>query len=60
MFVFYPPIVQLSDWTYRLIILIPHFIYTCTTLTRFRPPERTEHRLIVENLAHGVSWQVRT
>ncbi|KAF9155836.1 serine arginine-rich splicing factor [Linnemannia schmuckeri] len=24
---------------------------------RFRPPERTEHRLIVENLAHGVSWQ---
>ncbi|KAI1314929.1 serine arginine-rich splicing factor [Mortierella claussenii] len=24
---------------------------------RFRPPERTEYRLIVENLAHGVSWQ---
>ncbi|KAF9922545.1 serine arginine-rich splicing factor [Linnemannia zychae] len=24
---------------------------------RFRPPERTEHRLIIENLAHGVSWQ---
>ncbi|KAF9953487.1 serine arginine-rich splicing factor [Mortierella alpina] len=24
---------------------------------RFGPPERTEHRLIVENLAHGVSWQ---
>ncbi|KAG0300037.1 hypothetical protein BGZ98_009547 [Dissophora globulifera] len=24
---------------------------------RFAPPERTEFRLIVENLAHGVSWQ---
>ncbi|KAF9940134.1 hypothetical protein BGZ65_008116 [Modicella reniformis] len=24
---------------------------------KYRPPERTEHRLIVENLAHGVSWQ---
>ncbi|KAF9945270.1 hypothetical protein BGZ70_003926 [Mortierella alpina] len=24
---------------------------------RYGPPERTEHRLIVENLAHGVSWQ---
>ncbi|KAF9159242.1 hypothetical protein BGX20_003027, partial [Mortierella sp. AD010] len=26
---------------------------------RFGPPERTEFRIIVENLAHGVSWQVR-
>ncbi|KAG0352326.1 hypothetical protein BGZ54_002848 [Gamsiella multidivaricata] len=26
---------------------------------RFGPPERTEFRLIVENLAHGTSWQVR-
>ncbi|KAF9403224.1 serine arginine-rich splicing factor [Mortierella sp. AD011] len=24
---------------------------------RFRPPERTEYRLIIENLTHGVSWQ---
>ncbi|KAF9942442.1 hypothetical protein BGZ67_001799 [Mortierella alpina] len=24
---------------------------------RYGPPERTEHRLIVEKLAHGVSWQ---
>ncbi|KAF9135339.1 hypothetical protein BGW39_003446 [Mortierella sp. 14UC] len=24
---------------------------------RFGPPERTEYRLMVENLAHGVSWQ---
>ncbi|KAF8931656.1 hypothetical protein BGZ58_007496, partial [Dissophora ornata] len=24
---------------------------------RFGPPERTDFRLIVENLAHGVSWQ---
>ncbi|KAF9998165.1 hypothetical protein BGZ65_006313 [Modicella reniformis] len=24
---------------------------------RYGPPERTEFRLIVENLAHGVSWQ---
>ncbi|KAF9575780.1 serine arginine-rich splicing factor [Mortierella alpina] len=24
---------------------------------RYGPPERTEHRLIVENLARGVSWQ---
>ncbi|KAG0277120.1 hypothetical protein BGZ95_006492 [Linnemannia exigua] len=24
----------------------------------FGPPERTAHRLMVENLAHGVSWQM--
>ncbi|KAF9925995.1 serine arginine-rich splicing factor [Linnemannia zychae] len=24
---------------------------------RYGPPERTDHRLIVENLAYGVSWQ---
>lgn len=27
---------------------------------RYAPIKRTGHRLIVENLAHGVSWQVRT
>ncbi|KAF9099372.1 serine arginine-rich splicing factor, partial [Mortierella sp. AD031] len=24
---------------------------------RFGPPERTEYRMMVDNLAHGVSWQ---
>lgn len=33
--------------------------WICFFCSRYGPPVRTEHRLIVENLSSRISWQVR-